>query len=377
MEEREFMKKIFKIALVLLLALSIVACGKKDDGGDNTGGTDAPKECAVTIGLVTDTGGVDDKSFNQSAWEGVLRYAEENGFTAESKSADGVTCYSYLQSAAEADYVPNLSAMADNGVDLVMAVGYLFQEAIEEVAPKYPDTKFLFVDSVADIENVASAVYAAEQGSFLVGVAAALRAQAEGSDKVGFIGGMEGELIGAFQAGFEQGVWAVDPEMTVYVDYAASFSDDAIGQTLASKQYGAGATIIYQAAGAAGNGVIKEAKERATEGVWAIGVDKDQYSEGMLDDGTSIILTSMIKRVDESTYQVANQVKDGAFAGGVLSFTLTNNGVGAEISEGRNLTAEEIAAVLEYSEKIASGEIEVSPTPVIGNGQSGVKADFE
>jgi len=184
---------------------------------------------------------------------------------------------------------------------------------------------------------------------------------------------MEGELIGAFQAGFEQGVWAVDPEMTIYVDYAASFVDDAVGQTLAAKQYGAGATVIYQAAGAAGNGVIKEAKERSNDGVWAIGVDKDQYSEGLLDDGSSIILTSMIKRVDESTYQVINQVKDGTFAGGVLTFNLSNNGTGAELTEGRNLSAEDIAIILEFAEKIVNGEITVSPVPVIPNGQSGTK----
>ena len=362
------MRKIFKMALVVFLLIGLVACTTPKKDEEETAVT-----CDFTVGLVTDLGGVDDKSFNQSAWEGVLRYAAENGLTPDSTNADGVACYSYLQSTSEADYVPNLSAMADNGVDLVMAIGYLFQEAIEEVAPKYPDTKFLFVDSVADIDNVASAVYAAEEGSFLVGVAAALRAKAEGSNKVGFIGGMEGELIGAFQAGFEQGVWAVDPEMEVYVDYAASFVDDAVGQTLAAKQYGAGVTIIYQAAGAAGNGVIKEAKERSADGVWAIGVDKDQYSEGDLDDGTSIILTSMIKRVDESTYQVINQVKDGTFAGGILTFDLTNNGTGAELTPGRNLTDEEIAIIEEYAEKIKSGEIDVSPIPVIKNGESGTK----
>ncbi len=362
------MKKFLKLGLALFLTLGLAACTTTTAPEETTDptATDMPEvaeTCSVKIGLVTDTGGVDDKSFNQSAWEGLVRYAEENGFPVENGE-----CIAFLQSESDADYVPNLSSFADRGYDLVMAVGYLFQEAVDTVAPNYPDTHFLFIDSVSDNANVMSAVYAAEHGSYLVGVAAGLEAMENDSNTVGFVGGMEGPLIGAFQAGFEQGVLAVNADATIYVDYADSFDDAAKGQALAAKQYDAGATVIFQAAGGAGNGVIKEAKERGD--VYVIGVDKDQYEEGMLDDGTSVVLTSMIKRVDSSTYQAASELLAGTFAGGVKTFDLTNEGVGAEVTTGRNLTEDTIAMVNDYAMKIQSGEVVVSAEPTIANGAS-------
>ena len=153
------MKKILSLVLVALLACGLVACG-----GDDNKDTDAT--CKVRIGLVTDTGGVDDRSFNQSAWEGLKRYAVDN------KVDD--SCIKYLQSLDAAQYVPNLSQFAEDGYDMVIAVGYLFKGAIDEVAPLYPDTKFLFIDDVSEFPNVASATFSAEQGGYLVGLAAGL-----------------------------------------------------------------------------------------------------------------------------------------------------------------------------------------------------------
>ncbi|MCI5774238.1 MAG: BMP family ABC transporter substrate-binding protein [Erysipelotrichaceae bacterium] len=357
------MKKALKLFLALLVSVSLAACSSNSNNeATSTEGTETTStsgECPVTIGLVTDMGGVDDKSFNQSAWEGVQRFAKENGLE---------NCVSYLQSTTEADYVPNLSTFADEGKDLVMAVGYLFNEAITEVSANYPDTKFLFVDDVVEHDNVESATFNAEQGSFLVGVAAGLTASENGSKKVGFMGGMEGPIIGSFQAGYEQGVLAACPDCKIYVDYADSFADDAKGQQLAAKQYDLGATVIYQAAGNAGNGVIKEAKERGD--VWAIGVDKDQYEDGMKDDGTSIILTSMLKRVDSATYSACTDLLNGTFEAGVKVFNLSNDGVGAEVTSGRNLSDDVIAQINDYAEKIKNGEIEVTPEATIANGSS-------
>lgn len=355
------MKKVLKSALALLLVGALLAgCSKSatTETPATTDGTETAGTCPVKIGLVTDTGGVDDKSFNQSAWEGLVKYQTEAGLDA--------TCIGYLQSASDADYVPNLSTFADEDYDLIIAVGYLFQEAIDTVSANYPEKNFLFIDSVSESANVESAVYSAEQGSFLVGVAAGLEAKENGSNKVGFIGGMEGDLIGAFQAGFEQGVLAVNPEAKIMVDYAASFSDDSKGQTLAVKQYDAGATVIYQAAGAAGNGVIKEAKER--QDVWVVGVDKDQYNDGMVDGNKSVILTSMIKRVDISTYTAAKAILEGNFKAGVVVFTLENDGVGAELTAGRNLSDATIATIEGYAAKIKAGEIKVESVPTIANG---------
>ena len=353
------MKKLLKSALALTMAAGLLTGCSSSTEPTPTDSTDST--CAVRIGLVTDTGGVDDKSFNQSSWEGVTRFAEDNNLSPD--------CVQYLQSSSDADYIPNLSTFADEGYDLIIATGYLFAEAITTVSGNYPDRNFLFIDEVADNPNVVSATFAAEQGSFLVGVAAGLVATENGSNTVGFIGGMEGPLIGAFQAGFEQGVLAVNPDITIYVDYVASFSDDSIGQSLAVKQYNAGATVIYQAAGAAGNGVIKEAKERGGE-VWAIGVDKDQYEDGMMDNGQSVILTSMIKRVDQASYMTAESVLNGTFEGGEVTFSLEDDGVGAELTPGRNLTDDQIAVIQEYEARIKSGEIVVSVEPTIANGST-------
>ena len=267
----------------------------------------------------------------------------------------------------EADYVPNLTTLADNGNDLVIAVGYLFAGAVAETAPKYPDTSFLFIDEVNDSPNVMNALFAAEQGSYLVGIAAGLQSIEDKSNTVGFVGGMEGPLIGAFQAGFEQGVLAANPDATIIVDYADSFGDPAKGQTLAAKQYNAGATVIYQAAGGSGNGVIKEARER--KDVWVIGVDKDQYADGEYDGG-NVILTSMIKRVDTASYTAAKAIKDGTFTAGTMIFDLKNEGVGAELTEGRNLSKEMIDTINSYKEKVIAGDIVVDSTPTIANGKT-------
>ena len=361
------MKNIFKIALVALLSLSLVACGGEEPTEPvETEETVETEGCPVKIGLVTDTGGVDDKSFNQSSWEGLVQFAKDNGL---SYGTDSDSCVRYLQSASEADYIPNLSAFADEGCDLVMAIGFLFNSSVAEVAPLYPDTKFLIVDEAVEGENVTSAVFSAEQGGFLVGVAAGLEAAENGSNQVGFMGGMEGPIIGAFQAGYEQGVLAANPECKIYIEYSNSFDDDTIGQNLAKKMYDAGATVVFQAAGACGNGVIREARERQGE-VWAIGVDKDQYEDGILESGDSIILTSMLKRVDRAVYQVAEDLLNGELEAGTRLFDLTNEGVGAEVTEGRNLSEETIATILDYAAKIEAGELTVSAEPTIAAGST-------
>ena len=276
------------------------------------------------IGFVTDVGGIDDKSFNQGTWEGIKVFGKENNL----KEGQEIK---YLQSTAEADYVPNLSTLADEKLDLIIASGFLFENAMGEVAGKYPQQKFLIIDSVVKdksgtpLPNVASAVFAEHEGSFLVGVAAGLKAKADKKNTVGFVGGMKFALIEKFQAGFEQGVHAVNPACQVLVDYAGSFGDPGKGQALAAKQYGAGADIVFHAAGGTGNGVIKEAKERTQKGDvrWAIGVDKDQFNDGVYTAGKSAVLTSMMKRVDVAAHDVAAMTRDGKFPGGqVLVFSL-------------------------------------------------------
>jgi basic membrane protein A len=319
---------------------------------------------APRVGLVTDVGGIDDKSFNQGTWEGIKAYAAEN------KLAAGKD-FKFLQSSAEADYVPNLSTFADEKFDLIVAPGFLFNSAMSEVATQYPAQKFLIIDSVVKdkagklLPNVANAVFAEEQGSYLVGVAAGLKAKADHKDKVGFVGGMKFPLIEKFQAGFEQGVKAVNPACQVLVDYAGVFTDPGKGQALAAKQYGAGAYVVFTAAGNTGNGVIKEAKERTLKGDvrWAIGVDKDQFNDGIYAPGKSAVLTSMMKRVDVAAHDIADMVRDGKFPGGqVYAFSLQNKGVGLPASN-PNLSPDILKVVAGYEKKIAAGQLKVAEVP--------------
>lgn len=372
------MKRILALLLVLMLILSVVACAKpaeapkteetkeaeapapETDQAEETKEAEAPADQApgqISIGLVTDTGGIDDKSFNQGTWEGIKRFQQEKNLPAENVS--------FLQSTSDADYIPNLSQFADEKKDLIVAPGFLFEQAIKEIAADYPDQKILFIDAVVEAPNVFNAVFAEHEGSFLVGVAAALKTQEAGKNKVGFVGGADFDLIQKFEAGFEQGVKAVDPNMEIVIEYASGFDKSEEGQSLATKMFDDGCYVIYHAAGGTGNGVIKEGKDRAAEGqdVWVIGVDKDQYEEGIYGDGSkSVILTSMVKAVDHASYVVADMVANGKFEGGIHVFNLKEDGV--RIPENNpNLTDEWVKKINEFADKIKAGEIQVDPVP--------------
>ncbi len=364
------MKKFLSLLLVLVLAFSLVGCGKKEDkkpeqpaDGKTTeqkqeDQKDAQKKDAkdLHIGFVTDIGGIDDKSYNQTTWEGVKKFAADFGLEDSQ--------ITFLQSKTEADYIPNLSSLADQKMDLIVAAGYKFQKALTDIADNYPDQKFLIIDSVVEKPNVASAIFSENEGSFLVGVAAGLKTKAEGKNKVGFIGGEDSELIQRFEAGYVQGVKAVDPNIEVVIEYAASFADPAKGQTIASKLYDSGCYVIYHAAGGTGNGVIKEAKDRKLNGqdVWAIGVDTDQYDEGIYEGDKSVILTSMLKGVGVASHDVCKMVMDGTFKGELLVFDLSNDGVDIPANN-PNLEKEWVDEIQKFKEKVKSGEIKVDPVP--------------
>ncbi len=377
------MKKLATLLLAFVMVFSLAACGEDkateeapkeetekteseddankdaEESSDQEAEGEEPAAEAIAVALVTDTGGIDDKSFNQSAWEGIQRFYEENGFDVE--MAD------YMQSGAEADYVPNLSAYADESKDLIVATGFLFKGAMAEVAANYPDQKFLLIDATLDEpqDNVVSGMFAENEGSYLVGVVSALKAKEAGKDKVGFLGGMDIPVIQNFEAGFEAGVAAVDPEMEVVIEYTGKFDDPGLGQTTASKLYSNGCYVVFHAAGGTGNGLIKEAMDRVKNGedVWACGVDKDQYADGIYEEEKSVILTSMMKKVDVAAYEASMAVLNDEFKGGeVLLFNLENAGVGLP-EENPNLNDEWVQQADEYAQKIISGEIEVPSTP--------------
>lgn len=360
------MSKLLKSSLAALMAVALVGCSSQPAAGGNTGGGDDTQGSKVSIGFVSDVGGIDDKSFNQTSWEGIKKFADENGLKEGSD-------YSFLQSNNEADYIPNLSAFADKGVDLIAAAGFMFGDAITETVNAYPNQKILIIDvDWLEGENLQQAVFAEHEGSYLVGVVAGLKAMENGSKHVGMVIGQESESMFRFWAGYQQGVWAVCPDCIISYDNADNFTSPEKGQSLAQKQYNAGATVIFACAGSTGNGVIKEASERRGNGedVWVIGVDTDQYSYGVYGDGSqSSVLTSMMKRVDVATYNACKQVADGTFKGGVVRYTLADGGVGLP-AENPNLTDDVLATVKDYTDKIVSGEVKVESTPVVEKGSS-------
>lgn len=348
-------KRKFGLALSLVLAASTImgACGNGDDNSKGDSGKNN-----FTVAMVPDTGGIDDKSFNQSAWEGLQAFGKENGLE---KGKDG---FNYLQSESDADYTTNLNQLVRQKFDLVYGVGFTMEEAIKEVATQNPDTKFAIVDAVVEADNVASIMFKENEGSFLVGVIAGMQSK---SNKVGFIGGMENELIKKFETGFIAGVKSVNPDADVQVKYTGSFSDASLGKATAEAMYKSGIDVIYHAAGNSGNGIFTEAKNikknNPDKDVWVIGVDKDQSSEGEI-AGTdmNVTLTSMVKRVDLAVQQVSTDAKDGKFPGGkTVEFGLKEDGVDISPTTD-NLTDEMIQAVNDYKDKIKNGEIKVPST---------------
>lgn len=355
-------KKVLSLLLVAVLAIGLFAgCAPKtEETKEETPKSEEPKEEApqaeesdFTVGFVTDTGGIDDKSFNQGTWEGIVKYAEEKGWEQGKQ-------YNFIQSNDEADYIPNLSVFGDDEYNAVIAAGFKFKDSMNEVSTQYPDTNFVIIDEAVEQPNVASVSFAEEQGSFLVGVAAAKISKTK---KVGFIGGEDFALIRKFHTGFAAGVHSVDPSIEIIDQYAGSFGDPGKGQQIASLMYEKGVDVIYHAAGGSGNGVINEAKNRVENGenVWVIGVDKDQYADGIYDkeNNKSVVLTSMMKRVDVAAYNMIEAAQNGEFPGGEKTvLTLADDGVGIP-KENPNLSDDIVKEIESYKDKIVNGDITV------------------
>ena len=338
-------------------ALLLAACG--NGGEEATEDTPAAEDDAVEepadeeaqfkIAMVTDTGGVDDRSFNQSAWEGMNAWAEENGF--------GDDAVDFYQSDSESDFEPNLNNATTDGYDIVYGVGFLLADPIQAIAEQNPDNWYGIVDGFVDAPNVVSLNFRDHENSFLAGMAAALTTK---TNKVGFIGGIEGVIIDRFQTGFTEGVAYIDDSIEVDIQYADSFGDAAIGQQVASAMYANGADIIFHAAGAVGNGVFQEARNRMEDGseteLWVICVDRDQEAEGEWSGG-NLTLASTIKKVGNAILLSANETLNGDFPGGEnISYGFDDDGIG--FTEG-SLEADAWEEIEEARQMIIDGEIEV------------------
>jgi basic membrane protein A len=346
----------------------------------------APKEKAQKVGLVTDVGGRGDHSFNDSALRGLELWgagkrmeggsykdasAEELKETlqqdlAERNIAPVAITPVVLQSKVPEDYEPNLQLLVDQGVTLAIGVGFMLENAVETVARRNPDTKFLLIDStLADAEgksytlpNVRSVMYREEQGSFLVGALAGLTTK---NNKVGFVGGMEVPLIKKFEAGFRAGVAATNPKATVLVNYTGSFDNVSAGKQVGQDLVTKGADIVYHAAGSDGLGVIQAVKEARAAGkpVYVIGVDSDQSHVA-----PEAVLTSMIKRVDLGVYEAVRDLTQGKLQGGDVMLGLKEGGVTyAPVRVEFPGKAEALQKVEELRGKVISGEIQVPTHP--------------
>jgi len=296
---------------------------------------------AAEPAIIFDLGGKFDKSFNESAFNGATRWAEETG---------GTFAEVELQSDAQREQA--LRRFAEDGKNPIVMAGFAFATALGDVAGDYPDTKFQIIDMVVDAPNVRSIVFAEEQGSYLVGMLAAMASE---TDTVGFIGGMDIPLIRNFACGYAQGVAAVNGDATVIANMTgttpAAWNDPVKGSELTIAQISQGADVVYAAAGGTGVGVLQTA---ADEGILSIGVDSNQ---NYLHPGQ--VLTSMLKRVDNAVYDA--MTAGDALEAGFNVMDLSNGGVGYALDEfnGELITDEMKAAVDAAAMKIQSGEIAV------------------
>lgn len=295
------------------------------------------------LAVVYDAGGKFDKSFNQSASEGAERFKKETKIP-----------YMEIQVGRDAQTEQVLRNLARKKVDLIAAIGFAQAQAVQTVAKEFPDVKFVLIDGVATGDNINSILFKEQEGSYLVGVAAAMASK---SKKLGFIGGMDIPLIRAFACGYKQGAKATDPSVDVTQNMvgttSSAWNDPAKGSELARAQFERGVDVVFAAAGGSGIGALQAAKEK---GKLAIGVDSNQNH---LYPG--VVLTSMLKRVDNAIYDSFMQVKNGTWKPGTISKGLQEGGVDWALDEHNRklITPEMEKQVNEAAKGIISGKIKV------------------
>lgn len=325
-------KKLLLASLVLVLVVgSLVGCTKP-----------TPAELK-TVTMVTDSGGVDDKSFNQSAWEGLKTFGDAN--------ADKVKV-NYIESSTADDYAPNLTASVTEGAGLTWAVGYMMAEQLQDAAKNNADVQFGIIDWAPEtaeeaLDNVSYVTFKENEGSFLVGLIAGLTTE---SNNVGFVGGMSGGLIKKFEVGFVAGVKAANPDAKVQIEYAEDWGNLDKGEQIATTMINNGADVVYHAAGGTGIGVAAACDKLK---VHFIGVDVDQS------ELTQYTLTSMLKRIDTAINTISTEWLAGEFEGTkIQSLGLAEDGVGY-VYDPAKISDEIKEVVSEYEAKVKAGELSV------------------
>jgi basic membrane protein A len=329
---------------VIALALCGVGCNRVSRAADD--------KSKIHVGIVFDTGGKDDRSFNAAANAGVLRAKKDFPIVLRDvEPGDSISVE------------PAMRAFAEQGYDLIIGVGFEQVPVVERVAKDYPKQNFVIIDGVSELPNVASLVFKEHQGAYLVGMIAAKESK---SGTVGFIGGMDIPLIHRFATGYEEGVKAINPNARVLVNYvgitADAWNNPGKGKELASSQIDKGADVLFTAAGNSGLGAFdaveqagKDASGRATH--FVIGVDSNQ---NWVKPG--FVLTSMVKRVDNAVYSIIQDKVAGKFQGGVHVYGLENDGVGYAVDQYNQqlIPADVIKEAEEAKGKIIKGQIKVT-----------------
>jgi basic membrane protein A and related proteins len=345
----KFLRLLLIAVLALCMGTVVAACGDDDEEPSGNGGAAATEEPAkqIKVGMVTDIGGLDDRSFNQSAYEGLKRAESELG--AEIRA---------VTSKSNADYVPNLSTLARQQFDLVIAVGFLMGEATEKVAKQFPNVNFAIIDFPQSAmkskpKNVTGLLFKEAEAGYLVGYMAGLYVKDQGGDQVvSAVGGQQVPAVDAYIAGYQKGATDANPDVNVLFAYSQDFVDQAKCKELALNQIAEGSQVVFQVAGGCGLGALDAAKEKNMQG---IGVDADQ---GHLGDH---IMTSALKKVDEAAFAAAQEVQDGSFQPGTDQiFDVKSGGVG--IGETNDVGAKYTEQVDEVLAQIEAGEITDIPT---------------
>jgi basic membrane protein A len=332
------------------ILITAAGCGSDDNKSSSSGGSTpsaaAPAKKSIKVGLVTDIGGLNDRSFNTLANQGLEQAKSELGITGR-----------VLTSKSNADYVPNLSSLAQQKYDLVIGVGFLMADAVGTVAKKFPNTKFAIIDVDATglkgkPTNVEGLLFKEQESGYLAGTLAALYAKDNNITTISSVGGQKIPPVDHYIAGYEAGAKAANPSIKTLHAYSQDFVDQAKCKEIGLSQIARGSGVVFQVAGQCGLGALDAAKEKSKQG---IGVDADQAYLG------PYVLTSAIKKVDTAVFDTVKQVQDDGFTGGTnTTFDVKNEGAG--IGKVSATGAKYQPQLDEVKAKLAAGSIQVPDT---------------
>jgi basic membrane protein A and related proteins len=345
------------LVALLALLLGVAGCGGEDDEAGETTAPTATEDTGATtggeplrIGLVTDIGGLDDRSFNFLANKGLEQAKEELGVEGR-----------VVISRSERDYVPNLSTLARQSYDLIVAVGFLMAESVSTVAKQFPDVNFAIIDFAAEElagkpANVRGLLFKEQEAGYLAGYMAGLYVAEQGGEQViSSVGGQKIPPVDRYIAGYQAGAKAANPDVQTLNAYSQDFVDQAKCKEIALSQIARGSVVVFQVAGQCGLGALSAAAERNARG---IGVDADQAYLGQH------VMTSALKKVDVAVFETVKSVQEGSFSGGENTvFDVASGGVGLGVAAD-DVAADIVSRVNEVQDDIAAGEITDIPETI-------------